>query len=527
MSRPEIYLTNVQADASTATMIPERQNLPINELVGYTSVIGSKPIARITRSASLGNIDKVTRWLGTVENLGSFTFYTKTKHIDLAITENGSYEKLLFFLRKNFIPDLRIKSHKIYKVNAKMYIDRPINLDGLGTRLNGSKYIPELHAGLSFTSDGLSFMMYTNGTVLVTGPSKLSVYRAPRIIKKVIGNNVVGIFKYDKENVSRIMQGLNIQPSTKTKPLPTLNRKKMEMLNARYPPTASGSFVNANIRRNLFGYPNRYVRPGPNKVARLYKLGDNIPSVRSKAIIAYANAGVNMPTVVKQLLGITGNVAVPVKKASNANRRAPHWDAVKNGFYVRPGRGGQPYFKAMPKDPKTAKQGIVNAYKGIGKNIPANVRTKFRITNKIETKVHRPVINNNRINGRKYSRYTKAELVRMARNLGNEVASDKLSLTNLFNRIKNKSGVSSTTSNNVFNVNGVPHVLLSGGKVKRDKKSRAFNTLLLNERKKIARASLKNNAMYEKMIGLPAKDWFKFLYNNRQQALNLEKELFN
>jgi len=519
LSRPAVTLTNATARVS-GTFIPPL-NIPSNvkDIAGYPSLIGAKPVARIVREQGLlGSPSRVSKWHVNVKNLGSFTFF-QNGIMHISSSGDTSYERLFTYARKHFIPDLVIKSHRITKVNGIMYIDRNINLHNIPRAL----YDPELFSGATLRLPPITFTFFTNGTILLAAESASQIRNASELLKALFNSvsDITRVLKYDRVDKAKIARGdeISLGKFEPEPPAPVL--KKMQLLNVRYPP--AWSYTNT--------MNGKYVRPGPNGQPRFYPLNVNLTGVRPKVIRAYANAGIRIPTAVRNALGIREGESPPIKKTSNAERRAPNWNTTRNGFYVRPGRGGQPYYKKIPADRKAAKQGVMNSYKKIGRNLPAHVKNIFGIQNLSEVTARRtPVVTSDRINGRQYSRYTKAELLRIARNVGIPSVSEKMTLADIFQMIKNRVGTrspSSAGSNANFTLNGVNYTLLNNGRVRRGQYARKFSTLALNERRKIVSAAL-NAGNASNVLRLPTKNWYSTMLNKRQKALERELEsVFN
>jgi len=333
--------------------------------------------------------------------------------------------------------------------------------------------------------------IFTNGTVLTLGLKKFEdVGLSARVFEsffKKYGVDHLRVFKYSREGGYNPIEAVPV-PLRKN-----LARKKATMLNARY-----------NLAR---GYNNTrsgfYVRPGPNGKPRFYPIVGNLRLVKTKTLRAYATAGVPVPPSVRNLLGIAEGETVGNKAET---RRAPTFNSVKNGYYVRPGVGGAPYFYKMPKGIREARKTVVAAYQKAGVNIPVNVRTKFNIKESPELQYLKKThyVNTNskgilRINGKQYDRYTREELLRVARNLNIASVSNKMKLENIAKEIKG-------TVKNFFNspdlvVNGQPVVFLPNGRVKRGNRPRQWETLPSSEQNSLARAFLPQHN-YEEWLGL-------------------------
>jgi hypothetical protein len=173
-------------------------------------------------------------------------------------------------------------------------------------------------------------------------------------------------------------------------------------------------------------------------------LGPLVPKVKK----AFEEAGQPIPASTLRIFRNAGhslNAASPenkVKYANTAERRAPSWNATRNGYYVRPGPGRQPYWAKVPKGIAVGKATVIKKYTEAGRNIPAAVRKIFKITNNVSTaKSNGPAHNigkNGSINGRQWKRLTKAELLAVARNMGIPQVSNKMAPVNIAQHIVNK-----------------------------------------------------------------------------------------
>lgn len=515
LSRPTITLTNVTLRVSGIFVPPEQFPADVTDVIGYSTVIGSRPIARITREQGLvGSPTRVHKWQVNIKDMGSFTLFNNgVMHV--SANANVPYERILTYARRHYVPNLVVYSHNVTKVNGIMYVDRNIKLD----QLPGVVYSEELFSGATLRLSPLVFILFTNGTILISAKNASDVRLAPGILKKYLNgvSDITQIFKYTRSNAVLIRRRENINWGKVVPEPPARILKRIQLLNTRYPPATS-------YTNKMNG---KYVRPGPNGQPRFYPLNVNLTGVRPKVVRAYTNAGVTIPSAVRKALGIREGTSPPVKKTSDAERRAPNWNTVRSGFYIRPGRGGQPYYKKVPMDLKAAKQGVLNAYKKIGRNIPQHVKNVFGVQNIGTSAPRQPVVTNNRINGRQYSRYTKVELLRIARNVGIPSVSEKMTLADIFQKIKNKVGTQSPSSsggNANFTLDGVDYTLMNNGRVRRGRYARKFSTLALDERRKIISAALNaNNAT--NVLGRPSKNWYSLILDKRQKAL--ERELMS
>jgi hypothetical protein len=188
---------------------------------------------------------------------------------------------------------------------------------------------------------------------------------------------------------------------------------------------------------------------------------------------------------------------------------------MKEGFYVRPGPGKQPYWFAVPSGLASGRKTVIKTYTEAGRNIPATVRAIFKIPANVKTNV--VALGNNtfkpglqhvikmglnrvlRINNRQATRLTKPELLAIARNMHIPEANAKMAPARLIALIQNKAGVSNKLNRayDVF-VNGTFYTFLNNGRVEKTSSEgvqtrRAWATIPSDEQNKIAKKLLPSN----------------------------------
>lgn len=508
-------------------------SLPETLPAGITSVegrvlLGNPPTCRLTRSHGLvGDPTGVAHWNFRVEGGGAAAMH-KSSSMHITTSGQASYEPVLRKVAK-FFPGLRVNTNtvKLTKVDGRLNIDHKIILDDMARHfarnvpasLGSISNEPELFSSGAFVhwkSPAMTLVFFTNGTVLIRGTKTLSA--APAVIHRII--QYVGPLNMFKREVATGLNGRRLtnaagrpvyEPlaATRMRTVPTASRNKnvqrLAKLDTRYPRARSY----ANTRNGM------YVRPGPNGLPRFYPVVANMSLVHQKALRAYANAGVNMPAhVLAAFGGAAGGVVAPKKSPP---RRAPNWNANRPGFYVRPGPGKQPYFYKIPTGKAAGRKTVLKAYENAGVRVPARVKNIFGITGSASPTRAAGVYNirGDRINGKQYSRYTVAQLVRIARNMNIPGASENRTAAQIFAMIKNKRGPSpspSPTSPNVT-VNGRHYTFSTGlgAHITRNGRARQFNTLTRAERLAIARAFLQNNATYTNFEKMKPKNWYNTL----------------
>ena len=257
-----------------------------------------------------------------------------------------------------------------------------------------------------------------------------------------------------------------------------------------------------------------------------------------KIVKAYQNAGVSMPRYVQNLVGS----ATVTYGASAGPKRAKNWNNRLNGHYVAPGPGKQPHFYKMPKDLKTGFVTAKKRYANAGMSIPQHVRTLFGVTNAGAgpSRPSKHTVQNNKVNGKAYKKLTVAQLVNVARNLGNTDVSSNMSKNTLFQRIKNKASVVSTPKKNSP---GRPNVFVGGRtyifsndptnqRIIRNGHARVFHTLPKNERTAIMNTYFRGKNNYKTY---KPKDWYNVLRaykgsrtpSTTNSIRNLENELMH
>jgi hypothetical protein len=442
----------------------------------------------------------------------------------LAIAKNGWSAKNL--VRET--PEYR-------KVDGVFYINKPFDLPGLDqefrklpkTMVQSVSYHPELKTVpavvLKLKDPPWTYQFFENGTVLFTG------IKTPKEI-----NEPVKLFKqFGLTNVSIAFE------KTPALRRPVAGKKNTSKLAERYPLAGTWN----SLRKPYAGF---YIRPGTNGKPRMYpyrfmrreagtgevlNIGPmNLRAVAPKVVKAFKNVGQPIPKVTMNAFASAGiPLESPKKKAvaAHANRRAPSWNATKNGFYVRPGAGQQPYWFAIPKGIESGRKTVIAAYTKAGRNIPAAVRTIFKIPASVAVNVkpkHNIAVGLNgvlRINGRQAVRLTVPELVAIARNMNIAEVNAKMKPIDIIQWIQHKSGLTGKRANKNFNVNlnGVKYKLLNNERVERTvgktRTTRNWSTIPAANQNRIAKAFL--NESYHEAYNLQPRNkkyWALMVYKN-------------
>ena len=442
----------------------------------------------------------------------------------LAIAKNGWSAKNLV----RATPEYR-------KVDGVFYINKPFDLPGLEqefrklskTMVQSVSYHPELKTVpaviLKLKDPQWTYQCFENGTVLFTG------IKNPKEI-----NEPVKLFK---------QFGLtNVSIATERTPAlrrPVATKKNTSKLAERYPLAGTWN----NLRTPYTGF---YIRPGTNGKPRMYPYRFvrrvpetglvvnegpmNLRAVAPKVVKAFKN--INRP-IPKSTLDAFASAGValgsPKKKAvaAHSNRRAPSWNATKNGFYVRPGAGQQPYWFAIPKGIESGRKTVIAAYTKAGRNIPVAVRTIFKIPASVTVNVkpkHNLAVGINgvlRINGRQAIRLTVPELVAIARNMNIAEVNAKMKPLNIIQWIQHKSGLTGKKAIKNFNVNlnGVKYRLLNNERIERTvgktRTTRNWSTIPSANQNRIAKAFL--NESYHEAYNMQPRNkkyWALMVYKN-------------
>jgi hypothetical protein len=256
----------------------------------------------------------------------------------------------------------------------------------------------------------------------------------------------------------------------------------------------------------------------------------NLRAVAPKVVKAFKNINRPIPKATLNAFASAGIALESPKKkavAAHSNRRAPSWNATKNGFYVRPGAGQQPYWFAIPKGIESGRKTVIAAYTKAGRNIPAAVRTIFKIPASVTVNVkpkHNLTVGLNgvlRINGRQAVRLTVPELVSIARNMNIAEVNAKMKPLNIIQWIQHKSGLTGKKANKNFNVNlnGTKYRLLNNERVERTvgktRTTRNWSTIPTANQNRIAKAFL--NASYHEAYNMQPRNkkyWALMVYKN-------------
>jgi hypothetical protein len=504
---------------------------------GFTDVTGFKGAGQ---RASIRYADG--KWIGS--STGVTRVAAKRGPQTVVITKNvitvlgtGNPEAAYLAIAKNgwSAKNLVRATPEYRKVDGVFYINKPFDLPGLDqefrnlpkTMVQSVSYHPEIKTIpaviLKLKDPQWTYQFFENGTVLFTG------IKNPKDI-----NEPVKLFK---------QFGLtNVSIATERTPAlrrPVAAKKNTSKLATRY--SLAGTWN--NLRKPYAGF---YIRPGTNGKPRMYPYRFmrrdpetklvinegpmNLRAVAPKVVKAFKN--INRP-IPKETLNAFASAGIalesPKKKAvaAHSNRRAPSWNATKNGFYVRPGAGHQPYWFAIPKGIESGRKTVIAAYTKAGRNIPQAVRTIFKIPASVTVNVkpkHNLTVGLNgvlRINGRQAVRLTVPELVAIARNMNIAEVNAKMKPLDIIQWIQHKSGLTGKKANKNFNVNlnGTKYRFLNNERVERTvgktRTTRNWSTIPAANQNRIAKAFL--NASYHEAYNMQPRNkkyWALMVYKN-------------
>ena len=437
----------------------------ITSILGFQQSIGGKvPILQKNANGTLsGNRDKK---LKRVEIRFKFKGIAVLRESTVTLSGSVPWE-MIYRVLVRLAPEIKSLTFSVTNTAERFYLKKRVRLDAIASeKVSGPGYTLSYEPELYFSrlvirfKNGVVASVFANGTVVAQG-------RDLKNIESKVRGVLAGYSRPYGENISKI-------------PIPArknLKKKRMNMIEGRYEPAKSWTNTRA-------GY---YVRPGPDKVPRFYKVPAKPALVRQKVLRAYSNVGVNVPPMVKYLLGINANVVKPKTMKKNVS----NWNAnVPNGMYIRPGPGGVPKLYKIPKLLKQGRKTVIQAYKQAGINIPSKVKTIFGIVSSpakiVPTKTN---VNNKgrfRIDELECMRYTLAKLQTIASRLGLPIL--RQTKTQLCAAIRktttSKSPATRNTSHNFVNAAGVKHyILVNDRRIKRNTRSRTMNSFKASELK--------------------------------------------
>jgi TATA-box binding protein (TBP) (component of TFIID and TFIIIB) len=491
-----------------------RFQVPAKLPAGFVSIDGRRllsgpVVARVTKTGILGNVDDVKHWY--VKTNAGFALIHAGGTVQ--ITAPNTTGRVAAQLDRIMPGILDTASYsRVTKFDARLKVNRYINPERftaafareISTSKGSIEYEPELGVSrivIKWKSPAMTLMVYISGLIQVFGASKPA--EAQKVVAEIFNKTVAHADIFKREAYLNIAGRRVVGGFAGGARMLTKNEKAAKAatnkLNVRHPPVSGYNHAPG---------PGQYVRPGPNGKPRLYNVKGNMSLSATKIAKAYEKAGINMPQYVKNMLG----GAFVFYGASKGANRAANWNAKKNGHYVAPGPGKQPYFYKVPKDLKAGYATARKRYNEAGVNMPLHVRRNiFGRNNNGSPNAGGNVnhtVQNNKVNGKSYKKLTAAQLVAVARNLGNAGANATMTKAVLFERIKSRATVKSASPVRAANVtvNGRVYTFTNdplNQRIIRNGRKRVFSTLDKAEREAIARAYLGNNYATVK-----AKNWY-------------------
>jgi len=499
---------------------------------GFTEVTGFKGAGQ---KASIRYADG--KWIGSPTSVTRVTAKRGSQTVIITkgvitVLGTGNPEAAYLTIAKNgWTAKNLVRAKPEYrKVDGVFYINKPFDLSGLKEELrklpmeHTVSYNPEVKTipavVLRIKNPQWTYQFFENGTVLFTGIKNPSEVNDPVKLFKQFGLTNVAIATEKTPTLRR----------------PVAGKKNTSKLAERYPLAGTWN----SLRKPYAGF---YIRPGTNGKPRMYPYRFmrrdpgagivvnegpmNLRAVAPKVVKAFRDVGKPIPKVTLNAFASAGvSLETPKKKAvaAHANRRAPSWNATKNGFYVRPGAGQQPYWFAIPKGVESGRKTVISAYSKAGRNIPVAVRTIFKIPASVTVNVkpkHVVTMGLNgalRINGRQASRLTVSELVSIARNMNIAQVNAKMKPIEIIRWIQNKSGARASKNYNV-NLNGTKYRLLNNERVEKTvgmkRTTRNWSTIPVTNQNRIAKAFL--NESYHGAYNLEPRNkkyWALMVYKN-------------
>lgn len=492
-----------------------RFQVPAKLPAGFVSIDGRRllsgpVVARVTKTGILGNVDDVKHWY--VKTNAGFALIHAGGTVQ--ITAPNTTGRVAAQLERIMPGILDTASYsRVTKFDARLKVNRLINPERftsafareISTSKGSIEYEPELGVSrmtIRWKSPAMTLMVYTSGLIQVFGASRPA--DAQKVVAEIFNKTVAHADIFKRETYLNIAGRRVVCGFAGGARMLTKNEKAAKAatnkLNVRHPPVRGYNHTPG---------PGQYVRPGPNGKPRLYNVKGNMSLSATKIVKAYEKAGINMPQYVKNMLG----GAFVFYGASKGADRAANWNAKKNGHYVAPGPGKQPHFYKVPKDLKAGYATARKRYTEAGINMPLHVRRNIfgRNNNGSPNAAGGNVnhtVQNNKVNGKSYKKLTAAQLVAVARNLGNAGANASMTKAVLFERIKSRATVKSASPVRVANVtvNGRTYTFSNdplNQRIIRNGRKRVFSTLPKEEREALARAYLGNNYTTVK-----AKNWY-------------------
>ena len=531
-----------------------------SEPKGFSEIVGYKTKTPVVRWVG-------GRWLGDASVVNKLV--AKYRAVTIVFTDSGfdvlgagNYEQaLLAIVKSGWAPKILLNAPPTYKkIDGMFHANRRFNLEEFADALH---QLPDSMresvrrsaphgAGmpavvLKLKKPKWTYQFFENGTVLFSGIKDPKDVEVPKELFKQFFSPAYGIMPAAAFNFSK--RAMLVKPRRKSNATGRLaERYKLAGTWDRLRPAPEGYYIRPGTdgKPRLYPYILFEIRGGAaygnygNVVRTTVPIRPlNLKAVAPKVLEAFKKAGKPIPASTAKVFSNAGHPLVEPeenkpKEAALKNRRAPSWNAIKPGFYVRPGPGKQPYWFKIPEGVASGRKTVIKTYQAAGRNIPKAVREIFKIGNNVQTEsatAHTVKMGLNgvlRINNRQATRLTKAELLAIARNLNIPQATSAMVPAGLISLIQHKTGAHKPNRSYDVFVNGTYYTLLNNGRVARTSQNgiqtqREWATLPADERNRIAKALLpaQHHAEYN---ATPAANKFNTLramanINRRKKAV--------
>ena len=548
LSKPRVYLSSVTTTVK-AINFEELEKLAhgnlyyVTQLDGLTA-IRSKPVYRWvyktgpTGNFASANILRLSIVFGSPESTANVLIFKSGK---IVINTTGPWERVVRVLAQGYLNGKMqemISSAVVNSNSSIFYCNREISTIEMYNQIQ--KEIPASVATVRSLPpeeyliglDQVPENWIRNPERPFKDPRRLKgmkrsisvLVNNPKVALNIFSNGTITASCINPDDAPRAFKFLigllnkDILGTERRKPSLGGDKKEAKLLavtNARYE-RASGW----NATKSGF-----YVRPGPNGLARFYPLVANKSLVRAKAIRAFLNSKVNIPSTTRRNLEITNEHIAAVSNSGNTHNNPKNFsNHSRTGYYVRPDKQGRPRWYQIPKGIAEGKKTVLAAYAKAGISVPQHIKSLFKIKNgnnapePVERVVNLGKNKSLRINGKQIERFNKNALVTFAANLNLPAVSNKMTVEEIRSEIQRKFAPRAQPVNVVLN--NVGHTLLANGTVRRNytnkpSRTRQFATLKVAEQNAIARTYLNSNG-YEAYKKLQTKDRFKFLMNAKE-----------
>jgi hypothetical protein len=469
LSKPEVYWSTTstkfdkEINLADFAKTPHTAMYAVTEVTGYRSTRDRHTFRETLGTAAIGKIDSTTSYIKlnlTMLSPSQTAAVVITRGGKVTISSSGPWERVVRILFPGHIRalianakrtttmsrfycnhtiDIKFIFERIFQSNSNdmnvnqadvfMHEELPTAAHGIAFHQTGMAPAPvpkstkgfKSKVGIVFKKPAVKLNIFKNGTITAVCEDPVD---GPKAFKKLV--------KYIDSKDSSISELIFSNTRSAPASVRTTENLRQQKINTRYPLANSWNAVKSGF----------YVRPGPNGKPRFYEIPSNTTLVRTKVLRAYANAKVNIPARVKTALGIT-NTTVKNK----VNKPSGFGNQSRNGYYAKPNKQGKPAWYKVPSGKAAAKGGVIQAYKQHSINIPAHIRTMFKISNAniAGFKVKEPKLavspkGTVRLNGKQLARFNKNALLEVARNLNIAAVSEKNNKDTIIAFIRGKLG---------------------------------------------------------------------------------------